>query len=445
MKKNPMEALQNHGKSLLQRLLITIQLFGRHGMANHAAAGAYGFLLSAVPALLLISIFLLAALRSSPKAVADLIMSINFLKSTFEEESLIAIFQTAVKPGIPGLISVISIIWAARIFALSLQRGLKIIFSGGGLTGNSTEKKRNPLMDNAIIFLIEFLVIVFALVILLCSQTAVRFYEALGYRMASSPLFVTISRHINIIVPAVGLVLISYIFYRIVPARSPSRRAAITGALTCTVLYGIISFFIRLFINQARYNVLYGALGGLILMLVNVYFFFILFFFGAQLAYVIDSFDVLLFSKLRYIRSETPHSRNLVERKIFSAADGHLRKYIRSYKKGETVFFEGDNGQEIYYLISGAADIYLQNTPESPMEKISSFNPGVFFGEMSYLLSEQRTATVMARTDMVVMVLPPAMFDEVLRSDPATARTIIENLSFRLKTTNQKIAKIMGE
>jgi membrane protein len=257
--------------------------------------------------------------------------------------------------------------------------------------------------------------------------------------MGSSPLFAAISRHINVIVPALGLVLISYIFYRIVPVSAPSRKAAFSGALTCTALYGTISFFIRLFINQARYNVLYGALGGLILLLVNVYFFFILFFIGAQLTYVIDAFDVLLFSKLRSILAETPLSRNRMERKIFSIADGHLGKYIRSYAKGETVFTGGDSGREIYYLISGQADAYLYGKPESAMEKISSFSPGAFFGEMGYLLSENRTATIKAGTDIVAMVLPPAMFDEVLGSDPATARMIIENLSGRLKTTNEKM------
>jgi CRP-like cAMP-binding protein len=184
-------------------------------------------------------------------------------------------------------------------------------------------------------------------------------------------------------------------------------------------------------------------LGGLILLLVNVYFFFILFFLGAQLAYVIDSFDILLFSKLRYIRNEA--SRNLIERKIFSTTESHLKKYLRSYTKGDILFYKGDHGSEVYFLISGKVAIYLQDTTDSSTKKISTLESGVFFGEMEFLLAESRTATVKAETDIVVMCLPPALFDQLLRSDPTISRTIIENLSQRLKVANEKLSELQGK
>jgi uncharacterized BrkB/YihY/UPF0761 family membrane protein len=44
------------GKTQVQRLWITARFFNTNGLANHAAAGAFGFLLSAAPVLLLTEI-----------------------------------------------------------------------------------------------------------------------------------------------------------------------------------------------------------------------------------------------------------------------------------------------------------------------------------------------------------------------------------------------------
>ncbi|MBL8968419.1 MAG: hypothetical protein JNG85_15545, partial [Spirochaetaceae bacterium] len=54
-----------------QRFLFTAERFAEHEMANHAAAGAYAFLLSATPAVLLILGLARALLRRHPRAFAE--------------------------------------------------------------------------------------------------------------------------------------------------------------------------------------------------------------------------------------------------------------------------------------------------------------------------------------------------------------------------------------
>jgi CRP-like cAMP-binding protein len=58
---------------------------------------------------------------------------------------------------------------------------------------------------------------------------------------------------------------------------------------------------------------------------------------------------------------------------------------------------------------------------------------------MAYLLSEARTATAKAEGAAVVLVLPPPLFDDVLKSDSDAARHVIGALSQRLKTTNESL------
>ncbi|MDR3201003.1 MAG: YihY/virulence factor BrkB family protein [Spirochaetales bacterium] len=416
-------------RTFIQRLFISLELFGQNGLANHAAAGAYGFLLSAVPALLLVSFILLTALRSSPQAVTRLIMNIDFFRDNFEDTQLIETFLSAAQPGISGIISVLSIFWAARIFAQSIQRGLKIIFPG--------MKAGNFLLDNLMIFIVEVLVILAAILLVLSSQVARMLYNVFGSLWGSFPAFTEVSGLALSLLPVAGLGLLSYCTYRMIPALAPSRLSALKGTIAGIISFKITSFLLHLFMNEIRYNFLYGALGNLIILLGDVYFFFYFYFFGAQIAFVIDSFDALLFSRFRRIQKQAPKFSNLIDRKLFASAGGRLLRYVRAFQEGETIFTRGEDSAEVYYLLSGEVGVYLYDAEEDP-GAVTVLRSGAFFGETASLLSEARTATIKALKDTAALVLPPALFAEVLASDTNMDRAIIESLSKRLKSTNEK-------
>jgi membrane protein len=177
-------------------------------------------------------------------------------------------------------------------------------------------------------------------------------------------------------------------------------------------------------LNIARYNLLYGTLGNMIVLLVNVYFFFLFFFLGAQLAYVRDSFDILLFTRFRKSRS-----KNLMSR-FYYPAGGNLRKYLQHYKKGEIIIRKNDISDRIFYIHTGEVDILTGSLDTEPIDILES---GSFFGEMGYLLSENRNATVRARTDLSVFALPGSFFDDIMKSDTSLDRVLIEAMSSRFK------------
>jgi membrane protein len=419
-------------RTAAQRLFITLELFGQNGLANHAAAGAYGFLLSAIPALLLIAFILLAALRSSAEAVTRLIMNIDLLKENFENPQLIRTFLTGARPGVSGVISILSVIWAARIFALSIQRGLKIIFPG--------TKAGNVFLDNLMIFAIELLVVVGAILLVLSSRLALMLYELIGSLFGNIGVFAGVSDLVSGIVPVAGLGLLSYCTYRMVPARPPRRLSALEGTLSGIIAFKITSFFLHLFVNTVRYNFLYGTLGNLIILLGDVYFFFYFYFFGAQIACVRDSFDALLFARFRHIRGQAPKLSNLIDRRLFASPGGRLLRYRRGFKEGEIVFTRGELSREVYYILSGEAGILLSGDGDGKEEEtLSVLSPGTFFGETSFLLSEGRNATVKALRDLEVFVFPPELFAQILSAGGGVDSAIIEGLSLRLKDTREKI------
>jgi hypothetical protein len=311
--------------------------------------------------------------------------------------------------------------WAGRIFALSLQRGLKVVFSG--------TKKRNPVTDTLAAVFIELLILVFAAAALLCSPDALRLYGTLGVPPLP-PLF-----RFSRVLPFVLLAALSYCACRTVTPNPPRRLSALWGTLFFAAAYGIAAAASGTLFNQTKYHALYGALGNLVSLLVNVYLFFVFFFSGAQLAKTIDSFDALLFSKLR----EAGRSRRPADR-LFVSADGTLEKYLRSSRAGATIFIKGDEGQEIYYLLEGEVDVLIPKAG-SGHKQVSTLKAGSFFGEMGHLLSEDRTATVKAKTGVSALALPPGLFDEILRYDTGMDRAIIEHLSRRLKTGNERLVQ----
>jgi membrane protein len=359
----------------------------------------------------------MAAFRSSRQTVLELMARVPFLETVFGKRQFSGEILSFAGQGITGILSVASIFWAGRIFALSLQRGLKVVFSG--------VKKRNPLTDTLAAVFIELLILVFAAVAILCSPDALRLYGTLP----PLPLF-----RFSRVLPFVLLAALSYCACRTVTPNPPRRLSALWGTLFFAVAYGISAATFAALFNQTRYHTLYGALGNLVSLLINVYLFFVFFFSGAQFAKTIDSFDALLFSKLRGARlSRKPADR------LFLSTEGTLEKYLRSYGAGDTIFAKGDGGQEIYYLLEGEVDVLIPQA-KGGHKRVSTLKAGSFFGEMGHLLSEDRTATVKAKTGVFVLALPPRLFDEILRCDTGMDRAIIEHLSRRLKTGNERLA-----
>jgi membrane protein len=359
-----------------------------------------------------------------------------------------------------------------RIFSLALQRGIGVIFAGAG--------KRKPLHYTIITLGISMTVIILATLMVFSSHAALESYRAVvppqGLRVFSS-----LAALIPLIRPIAGLGLVSYGAYRIIPRQAPSRSAAFQGTLVCVILNLLASSVFRIFINPSRYSFLYGALENLIIMLGNVYFFFFFLFFGAQFAAATDSFDALLFIRLRRIKGDalkrgkpapegSPGTleklpRTTFKQRIFSSPRGPLERYRRRFKTGDIILAQGDRSQDVYYILSGEAGIFLDVTqqdnarqdfiqpdkvrqdfiqpdkdPASSKVMVALATEGHFFGEMEHLLLKGRSATVVAWTDMEVLVLPPALFDKTLKLDASMSKKIIKTLTERIKAGNDQFA-----
>jgi len=98
--------------------------------------------------------------------------------------------------------------------------------------------------------------------------------------------------------------------------------------------------------------------------------------------------------------------------------------YIR---KGEDIFKEGDTGKELFVLSSGAMSAYGTQS-DGTRRKLFDITLGEFFGEMSIIAHEPRSATITATEDSVLINLAEADFYGVISDYPVIGYKILRTI-----------------
>jgi len=118
-------------------------------------------------------------------------------------------------------------------------------------------------------------------------------------------------------------------------------------------------------------------------------------------------------------------------------------------KKGAVIIKEGDEGDELYIIKSGAVRI-LKNTLQNEAYTVVNLNAGqnVFFGEIGLLLNDKRSATVTAEVDSTFMVTNRKKFLTFGEKEPYIAllisRQLAQMLSKRLTKSNQDVVTLFS-
>jgi PAS domain S-box-containing protein len=111
-----------------------------------------------------------------------------------------------------------------------------------------------------------------------------------------------------------------------------------------------------------------------------------------------------------------------------------LQRYLKTYQQGDTLFAEGDDSQDLYFLVSGHLEVLKGD------KKIAEITePGALFGELSFLLGAKRTATVQAENEVRVLRIPKNEVSTFLRGFPSVAEKITEIIARRLDESSQAL------
>jgi small-conductance mechanosensitive channel/CRP-like cAMP-binding protein len=111
---------------------------------------------------------------------------------------------------------------------------------------------------------------------------------------------------------------------------------------------------------------------------------------------------------------------------IFASLSEDERKQLAArgreaiYATGETVVRQGEPGASMFIVYSGQVKV----TIEPGNREVARTDPGGFFGEMSLLTGDPRTATVSATCDSILLEIPADGFRQIALAKPAVVEAV---------------------
>lgn len=122
-------------------------------------------------------------------------------------------------------------------------------------------------------------------------------------------------------------------------------------------------------------------------------------------------------------------------------------KYLKIYNPEDSLIEEGGEDQDFFCLLSGSVGIWKGDVKDKAKRvKVGDITePGTYFGEMSCLLGEPRTASILAVDKVKTLKFPGNMLPQMILKQPKLGLKVCTDLAERLKGTTNKQQNIMVE
>lgn len=141
----------------------------------------------------------------------------------------------------------------------------------------------------------------------------------------------------------------------------------------------------------------------------------------------------------------------------------HIRHFLQSFErqfhqKGETIINIGEEGSAAYVIVEGKVAASIPPRPTRPAVASSDGSPvssdgprsggpirvremgaGEVFGELSLITAHPRSATIVALTDVDLMVLERDVFHKQIAENPAVALNLLTMIGNRLLSVTDRL------
>lgn len=107
---------------------------------------------------------------------------------------------------------------------------------------------------------------------------------------------------------------------------------------------------------------------------------------------------------------------------------------------------EGEKADRLFFLASGNATVSLKLPEIHERKRLTTYIPGVAFGELGLLEGKKRTADIISDNEVICYVLPFRQLEELIKTNPRIyfklLRTLGKNLVKMLKKSNDEIRSL---
>lgn len=114
------------------------------------------------------------------------------------------------------------------------------------------------------------------------------------------------------------------------------------------------------------------------------------------------------------------------------------RSQWRRFAAGEQILGRDSSSRDVFLVVEGEVEVV--NFALSGQEvAFGHVRAGGYFGEMSAIDGEHRSANIVAVADSRVLVVPPSVFVEMMTGNPPAAMQVLKRLSHIIRTADDRI------
>lgn len=398
-----------------------IDNFRNNGDTNQAAALAFYAILSFIPLFMLTLLAAGLIFGSHPAVQERLIATIREFHPYFSGDILIQLGQVEKTKKVLGWVGILSLVWFSAMIFNSLETSLDIIFR--------SKSKRNYVLSK--LLAIAMIPLGWTVAVTSIAITSIAAFVARYPLFAESGwLAVTLVHGVlfRYVIPYLVMVAFFTFVYKIIPTGRVGLGGAFVGSALFSALMETAKHLFTWYVaNYTRYDVIYGSLQTVVILVIWVFYVALILLFCAELVSSYQRRNLILLEKAFTRKSR---DKMKINERLF-------RKFGRMYPAGSYVFREGDRGSEMYYLLMGKVQVEKQAGQVSRV--LTEMGPGAYFGEMATLIDAPRTASVRVLEDSDIAVIKADTFNRLIRDSSAVSLMMLKEFSNRVKNTNASL------
>ncbi len=111
---------------------------------------------------------------------------------------------------------------------------------------------------------------------------------------------------------------------------------------------------------------------------------------------------------------------------------------LRTFKKGDHIFFEGDPGSALFIVLKGS--VHIVKHEKNKLRHIAKLGKGTFFGEIALVYDTIRSATAIVSEDAMMACLFKHDLEQIMKEHPKLAGKLLHSIS---KILAQRLATMV--
>ena len=405
-------------------LLDTLRNYRTNGDTNQAAAIALYAILSIIPLFILTLLLVGQTFGADPGIQKKLLEGIRQFIPSFSGALLTQFGQIEGKKELLGWAGIVSLIWFSAMIFGAIETALNIIFR--------SKTRRNYFLRK--LLAIAMIPLGWTVAILSVGITYVAAILSTQPLLLQGSLFFLPEIYgifLRYLLPYFFTVLFFTVVYKMIPSGKVSLKSALTGSAIFSALMEIAKQFFTWYITSyTRYNVIFGSLEAVVILVIWVFYVSLILLFCAELISSYQRRDMILLEKA-LLKPGSGHMK--IDERLF-------RKFGRLFRQDEYIFREGDIGQDIFYILSGS--VRMEKSAGQAKKVLAEMGPGQYFGEMAALIHAPRTASARSMTESHIAVVTGETLQNLLRESDDVSLFMLKEFSNRIRHTNEAMEEM---